>query len=130
MAGCSAGSPAALPQATCGTAGTHKLGASTQVLSADKGALNCFDTAIRRCRAASIEITETGVDTATKYVFEITPGGTGCPVTMLSQFNSANFGGSTGPVVSTQCHLASVTSAGSELGCDGSDVLIPSAARP
>jgi hypothetical protein len=126
---CSAdGPPAALPKATCGGAVTHALNAGTQVLSADKGSLNCFDSAMRHCRAASIAITEMGVDTGTDYVFEIAPGGAGCPVTELSQSYSANFGGSTGAVTSAQCRLAGMTSAGSELSCAGGDVLIPSAA--
>jgi len=122
--GCST-TPAALPQATCGSASTHALDAVTQLLDAEKGALSCFETAMRHCQAASLAITEMGVDTGTGYVFAIKPGGTGCPVTELSQSYSANFGGSQGTITATQCRLAEVTGAGVTLSCAGQDVLIP-----
>ena len=57
------GRPTALPKASCGSAVTHGLSAATQILSADKGALNCFHVAARDCKTASLEVTEMGVDT-------------------------------------------------------------------
>ena len=68
-----------------------------------------------------------GVDTGTTYVFIIGPGGTTCQVTELTQFYSANFGGSTGPVNSVACRRADVTARGVTLTCGGQDVLIPAA---
>ena len=135
-AGCSAGSqlaanpPAVLPRPTCGQAVTHSLSADTQLLSADKGALTCFGTAARHCRAASLAITEMGVDTGVDYVFAIKAGGTACQVTELSQSYSANFGGSTGKVVGTSCSRAAATGAGVMLSCAGQDVLIPATVAP
>ncbi len=126
-AGCSAGAPATLPQASCGTVTTHSLSAATQVLDTGKSALDCFQTAARHCRAASLGITEMGADTGTNHVFTIQPGGTGCPVSELSQSYSANFGGSNGTITVTQCHLGKVTGAGVMLTCAGQDVLIPEA---
>lgn len=125
VAGCSAAGPSALPAATCGSATTRGVNADTRVLSADKGALTCFATAARHCRAASLAVTDLGVDAGTRYVFALTPGGTGCPVTELSQSYSANPGGPTGSVTTAACHLAAVTSAGVTLRCAGGDVLIP-----
>ena len=124
-AGCSAGAPTALPQASCGTVTTHSLSAVTQVLDTGKSALNCFETAVRHCRAASLGITEMGTDTGTSHVFTIQPGGTGCPVSELSQGYGDNFGGSHGTITTTQCRLAKVSGAGVMLGCAGQDVLIP-----
>lgn len=116
-----------LPKATCGSATTHFLNAGTQVLGADPGALTCFGTAARGCRAASIGVTEMGVDTGTMYVFTIEHGGTACQVTELSQYYSANFGGSTGPVSTVTCLRTAVTARGVTLTCGGQQVLIPSA---
>lgn len=133
VAGCSAcgqpgtNQPATLPTATCGRAVTHRLGADTQLLGAEKGALTCFETAARHCKAASLGITEMGVDSGVDYVFAVQAGGTACPVTELSQSYSANFGGSAGPIASTRCQRAGVTSAGVMLSCAGQDVLIPAA---
>jgi hypothetical protein len=124
-AGCSAGGSAALPRASCGTATTHELTAATQLLSADKGSLSCFEAAAQHCRAASLAVTEMGTDTGTNYVFAVQPGGAGCPVTELSQAYSANFGGSQGTVTTTQCRVARVTAAGVTLGWAGQSVLIP-----
>src|ERR1700722_19095669 len=72
--------PAALPRASCGIAVTHGLDGGTHALSADPGALACFTAAARDCKAASIEITETGIDTGTGFVFSTGPGGTTCQV--------------------------------------------------
>ena len=117
--------PAALPEAKCGSAVTHFLTAGTQLLSARHGALTCFATAARRCRAASLGVTEMGVDTGTNFVFTIDPGGSPCRVTETSQGYSANFGGSTGPLVTRLCRLTGVTGAGVTLRCGGQTVLIP-----
>jgi hypothetical protein len=125
-AGCSAGGqPAALPHATCGSATTHFLDSATQVLSAGKGSLGCFETAARHCRAASLAVTEMGTDTGTGYVFTVEPGGAGCQVTELSQPYSANFGGSQGTITTTHCRVADVTAAGVTLGCGTQDLLVP-----
>lgn len=118
---------AALPHASCGDAVTHSLDGSTHALSADPGALTCFSAAARHCRAASIEITQMGVDTGTAFVFSIDPGGTRCQVTELSRDYSANFGGSAGPVITASCRLAAVTGKGVTLSCGRQDVLIPPA---
>jgi hypothetical protein len=117
----------ALPKASCGSASAHFVNSDTQVLLADPGALTCFGTAARTCKSASVEVTAMGVDTGTNYVFIIEPGGTACQVTELSQYYSANFGGSTGPVQATTCLKTAVTGAGVTLSCGGQNVLIPSA---
>lgn len=122
-----AGTPTALPKASCGRASTHGLNTATQVLSADKGALTCFQAAARACKTASLAVTEMGVDTGTNHVFAIDPGGKGCAVTDLSQLYSANFGGSHGKVGSTRCNVAAVNSSGVVLACDREKVLIPAA---
>lgn len=116
-----------LPHVSCGSADTHQLGASTRVLEADHGALDCFTAAARACKAATLEVREMGVDTGTTYVFSIRPGGAACQVTETSQAYSANFGGWEGPVSTTQCRLTAVTLAGVELNCDGGDEQIPAA---
>jgi hypothetical protein len=121
------GTPTALPKASCGRASTHGLNTATQVLSADKGSLTCFQAAARDCKTASIGITEMGVDTGTNHVFAIDPGGKGCAVTEVSQYYSANFGGSHGKVGSTRCSVAAVGSGGVTLACDGQRLLIPAA---
>ena len=117
----------ALPKASCGSATTHGVNSDTQVLIADPGALNCFGAAARSCKSASVEVTDMGVDTGTTYVFIIEPGGTACQVTELSQYYSANGGGSTGPVSAVSCLKPAVTGTGVTLTCGGQDVLIPAA---
>jgi hypothetical protein len=118
--------PSALPHPTCGSAITHFLTGHTQLLSADPAALSCFVKAARQCRSASLGVTEMGVDTGTDYLFAIKPGGTSCKFTELSQYYSANFGGSRSKVSTVQCRRNAVTRAGVELRCAGRDVLIPS----
>jgi hypothetical protein len=138
LAGCAAGAattvpsrqptpakPTTMPHASCGIAVTHGLSAATQILSAGKGALNCFLVAARDCKTASIGVTEMGVDTGTNHVFAIEPGGKGCAVTEFSQDYSANFGGSHGKLGSTQCTVAAVSGGGVTLACAGEKVLIP-----
>ena len=119
--------PRALPHASCGAAVTHGLSAATQILSADKGTLNCFHVAARDCKTASIAVTVMGVDTGTNHVFAIEPGGKGCAVTELSQSYSANFGGSHGKIGSTPCSVTGISGGGVTLACAGEKVLIPAA---
>ena len=95
------------------------------MLSAGKGTLSCFETAVRHCRTASLAVTEMGVDTGTSYVFAIAPGGTGCPVTELSQAYSANFGGTHGAVATVRCQVAGVTGGRRDAGLRGHRVLVP-----
>jgi len=115
----------ALPRPSCGSAVTHFLTSDTHVLSARPGALACFIKAARACRSASVGVTEMGVDTGTSYVFRLEPGRTSCRVIELRQDYSANFGGSTGAVISVPCHLTAVTGRGVMLRCAGHRVLIP-----
>ena len=126
VAGCAAnGAQATLPRATCGGAVTHDLSAATQLLSADRGALACFGNAARHCTAASLAVTSIGIDAGTDYVFSVTPGGKPCQVTELSQGYSANFGGSTGPVVTAGCLLTGPAGPDVALDCGGQHLLIP-----
>jgi hypothetical protein len=116
----------ALPSATCGHASTHDLNASTQILDADQGALTCFQAAARQCVAASLAVTEMGIDAGTNHVFAIEPGGKDCQVSDVSQFYTANnHGGSQGTIATTRCRLADVSATGVTLGCGGQNVLIP-----
>jgi hypothetical protein len=114
-----------LPRPSCGSAGTHDLDRSTQLLSADPGALACFHAAAKSCRAASIEVGEGGVDTSTGYVFVITPGGRPCQVTEFSQFSFFTGQLHRNPVTSTRCRIAAVTAQGVTLGCGGQQLLVP-----
>lgn len=122
--------PTVLPHASCGSATTHGLAGHTQILSADPGALSCFGTAARECRAASIEVTESGVDTGTRHVFTIDQAATTCQASQLSQPYSANGGGRTDPVQTTRCDHITVTSRGVTLTCNGQDLLIPLTVSP
>lgn len=115
----------ALPRASCGVA--DFLGPF--ISEYPSAALGCFSAAARLCKAASIGATVSYVDTGTDYVFTIEPGGAPCAVMELSQDYSANFGGSTGPVISTPCRVTAVTGRGVDLDCGGQDVLIPAAGR-
>lgn len=114
-----------LPMAGCGTAVTHRLDGDTQLISAQPGALTCFDTAAHSCASASIQLTERGVDAGIRYVFRIEPGGSPCHAVELSQDYSANFGGSSGEVKSLTCSTVAVTAKGVAFTCGGQDVLIP-----
>jgi hypothetical protein len=116
---------ATLPQASCGTATTHFINGETQFFRADPGALTCFSAAVRACRAASIRVDAMGVDTGTRYVFTIEPGGAACQVTELSQDYWASFGGGRSRVSARPCRRTAVTGRGVSLSCDGQDVLIP-----
>ncbi len=117
----------ALPKASCGSALTHGLNGSTQLLRSDKGALTCFQAAAKTCKTAGLAVTEMGVDTGTNAVITIEPAGSGsaCQVTLWHQAYSANGGGSKGKVGSTACTLGTVTNAGVTLSCAGQKVLIP-----
>lgn len=116
-----------LPKASCGSATTHGVDGNTTIISADAGALTCFDAAARDCRAGSIQIVAEGVDTGVTYVFTIEPGGAGCQLTELSQGYSANFGGTESQVSSVHCSGLSVAGAGVKAACGGQEVLIPAA---
>ena len=71
-------------------------------------------------------MTELGVDTGTDYIFTIESGGCTVPGRReSSNFYSANFGGSTGPVTTTSCLRTAVTGRGVSLSCGGQDVQIP-----
>ena len=115
----------ALPKASCGSTLTHGLNGSTQLLRSDKGALTCFHTAAKSCKAAGLAVTEMGVDTGTNEVIIIEPSGSGCRVTLWHQAYSANGGGSTGAVGSTQCTIRAVTGTDVTLSCAGQKLLIP-----
>jgi hypothetical protein len=117
--------PTALPQASCGEAGTHELSGATQFFRADKGALSCFATAVRQCQSASIAITEMGVDTGTKYVFAVVPGNSRCQATEFSQRYSANVGGSQKFKIAVTPCSAAAGSAGVKLDCGRQNLLIP-----
>jgi hypothetical protein len=121
-----ASSPA-LPQASCGRVITNQSGVLTTV-GTNADALTCFAAAARGCKAASIAVTEMSVDTGTRFLFTIDPGGTPCRVTEAYQWYSANFGGSSGPITSMPCRLTAVTGKGVMLICGGQDVLIPTPA--
>lgn len=114
-----------LPKASCGSAVTHRLDTSTTIITAQPGALACFNTAARSCGPASIQLVEMGVDTGTTYVFRIEPGGAACQAVESSQDYSANFGGSTSQVSSLTCSKITATTKGVTLTCGGQDVLIP-----
>jgi hypothetical protein len=126
----------AAPPAACGSASTHNLNGQTQLLSADHGALTCFDAAARACRPASLHVSAFGVDTGTDYTFTTESGESGesggpsCRVTEQSNFYSANGGGSTGPVTTTSCLRTAATGEGVSLSCAGQDVLIPAQVHP
>ena len=115
----------ALPKASCGSATTHRADNHTVIITADPGALTCFDAAAHSCRPASIQLVEMGVDAGTTYVFRIEHGSATCLVTELSQGYSANFGGHTGQVDTATCHMTVATGTGVTLACSGGDVLIP-----
>ena len=119
-----------MPHATCGTVITHLLSADSQLVSASRGALTCFDAAARNCRAASIQVTQLGVDTGTQYVFAVEPGRSPCRLIEYSQSWSAGVGGRKGPVRTTDCRQLALTRSGVALRCAGQDYLIPAAALP
>lgn len=114
-----------LPQPTCGSAVTHGLDSSTQLLSADPGALACFHAAARSCKAASIKVMDMGVDAGTDYVFVIKSGGHPCQVTEFSQFSIFTGEVHRNPVTITQCRATAVTARGVALSCSGQQILIP-----
>ena len=125
----------AAPPAACGSASTHAVNGQTHLLSADRGALTCFDAAVRACKPASLHVIDMGVDTGTDYVFTIEGGASeggaaSCRVTEASNFYSANGGGSTGPVTTTSCLRTAATGEGVSLSCAGQDVLIPAQVHP
>jgi hypothetical protein len=122
------GGTGAMPKASCGTAITHGLNTDTQMLLSDKGALTCFHTAATKCSAASLAVTEMGVDGGTADVLVIDASGASesdCQVTWWHRDYSANGGGSTGTVDSASCRLGAVTSASVTVSCADRTMLIP-----
>jgi hypothetical protein len=115
-----------LPQASCGRVITHLLDTNAKALSADADTLTCFTAVARRCKAASIRVTEMGVDAGTDYVFTTEPGRKPCQVTELSQSYGYTGGNlSSGPIISMPCRLTAVSGKGVMLNCGGQEVLIP-----
>jgi len=119
---------AALPHVSCGSAATHDLYARTQLLSADRGALTCFHAAAKTCTAASIKVTDMGVDAGTDYAFVIMPGGRPCQVTEFSQFVIFTGEVHRSRVTTASCRVTAVTGRGVTLTCDGQQFLIPTRA--
>jgi len=124
-----------LPRASCGSATIHYLGASTQLLRADRGALTCFATAARACKRAGLQLAETGTGWGTYWVFVIAGDGTPgrCTVAEYSQYYSATDNGGlytrslNGWVLAVKtvpCREASVTSKGVTLNCSGPSVQV------
>src|SRR5215472_5306605 len=110
-----------LPDSSCGTAVTHDLGCVTQILSeSDAGALGCFSAAARGCKAASIGLTEMGIDSGASYVFAIRPGGSPCQMTELSQSCGWTVGSLTSGPAAPSCPPAAPVSPSSRAGaCRG-----------
>jgi hypothetical protein len=118
----------ALPTASCGTFATM-MGRDAYPIGADRSALACFTAAARACTPASIRVTTNGVDTSGTDVYGVDPGGTpaSCQVTDTGQFHRYS-GDYVGPITTTHCKVASVTSMGVAITCPGSaPVLIPAA---
>ena len=123
------------PQPTCGQAVTHLLGADTTMLSAGKGALSCFTSAMRRCAHASLSVNEMGADVGTVYQFDVRAGTAPCQVTELSQGYTMEFPSFEGfpsysPIASENCRLRRLTAAGATLSCPDGAVLIPATVAP
>lgn len=134
LAGCGASQPGAsgqvpkLPRVSCGAATTRFLDERTELLSADPGALPCFDAAVRSCRPASITVTTMGVDAGTRYVFGIEAGTHPCQVIEQRQFYIISGGPHHGPVTTVACQRAVATASGVTLTCGTQHFLIPSSA--
>jgi hypothetical protein len=126
--GPSSPAPAKHPS-SCGSAVTHGLSASTQVLLATKGVLSCFSAAAAACKPASIHMTVMGVDAGTNVVFTIDAGGkpASCAVTETSQFYMVPTPPKKEPVQVTHATVITVTSKGVLLSSEGQRILIPSA---
>ena len=116
---------AALPHPSCGSASTHGLSATTEMLSADRGALACFHAAAKNCKAASLKVTQMGVDAGTDNVFAIKPGSRPCEVTEFSQFYIVTGDVHRNSVTSTTCHVAAATARGVTLSCGRQQLLVP-----
>jgi hypothetical protein len=114
---------------SCGSATARFLDDRTELLSANPGALPCFDAAARNCRSASITVTTMGVDAGTRSTFAIKPGTGPCQVTEQSQFYLVSGGLRHGPVTTTHCRISAATAAGVTLSCSGRDVVIPAELR-
>jgi hypothetical protein len=131
LAGCGASQPGAsrqapkLPRVSCGSATTRFLDDHTELLSADPGALPCFNAAVTSCRAASITVTTMGVDAGTRYVFAVDPGTHPCQVTEQRQSYIVSGGPHHGPVTTVACQLAAATASGVTLTCGSQQLLIP-----
>jgi hypothetical protein len=115
----------ALPKASWVRLLTHGLNSRTQLLRSDPGALSCFRTAAKACKAARLAVTEMGVDSGTSDVIIVESSGAACRVSLWQQGYSANGGGSKSKVSATPCRLGTVTNAGVRLSCAGENLLIP-----
>lgn len=113
--------PSSPPHTTCGHAAVG--GPEHAVVSSGGSALTCFVAAVRRCRAASVSVTEFSVDTGTDLVATIEPG-TPCRARYVSQAYTANFGGEEFPASTTDCDV-SVTPVGVHFHCAGLDDDVP-----
>jgi hypothetical protein len=97
--------------------------------SSNPAAVQCFDAALRNCRAASITQISMLVDTGTRETFVTVPGTSPCRVTEESQPYVVTGGIHLGPVTTTHCVDASAAHT-VVLTCRGHAVPIPNPARP
>ena len=93
-------------------------------------AVQCFDAAVRTCRAASITETTMLVDTGTHDVFVTDPGTSPCQVTERSQFYLVSGGIRHGPVTTTPCRVTGTAVSRVVLTCNGRVMMIPPASGP
>ena len=96
------GVPPSLPHTTCG----HGLMGPNPVLdSATTRSLACFARAVRSCRAASISVTQFGVDTGTDVVATVVPASP-CHARYVSDWYTGNFDGFTSTPTVLDCTVS------------------------
>jgi hypothetical protein len=98
--------------------------------TANPAAVQCFDAALRTCRAASVTQITMLVDTGTRDIFSTEPGTNPCQVTEQSQPYSVPGSLHHGSGTTTHCSVAAAAVRKVVLTCGGRHVLIPSPARP
>jgi hypothetical protein len=105
-----------LPDASCGTVSAWGLDNQTRLVTGAARAPQCFVAAARTCVAAGIRVHSQATESATDYVFIVSPGGAPgrCQVTEYSQYG---FYLGTGTVHVTRCQEESVTGKGVLLSC-------------
>ena len=124
LVGCgNTSAPVASTLQDCGS--INQLGA--HVSASSTGAEACFQQAAQHCQRATLTYVRHGVDDSTTMTFTISPGSSGCSITLASKHSMAGVSGPPPATTTVTCSGAVMDAQGLAVkGCGKvGDVIIP-----